>query len=69
VVENEYEPVPSEQSKACVHHWIIDAENRGVCKKCESVKQFSNWWDAALVRKAWSRNQNSAGDAVPENKG
>jgi hypothetical protein len=57
-------PPSSDQHEACVHHWIINAENLGVCKKCGSAKQFSGWCDAALIRKAWSRNKDNAEDAV-----
>ena len=24
----------------CVHHWVIDRQNVGTCKKCEAVKDF-----------------------------
>ena len=24
----------------CVHHWVIDSANYGVCKKCHAGKQF-----------------------------
>ncbi len=62
----EHEPILPDQYKACVHHWIINAENLGVCKKCGSAKQFCGWWDAALIRKAWSRNSNKTGEVVSE---
>jgi Fe2+ or Zn2+ uptake regulation protein len=25
----------------CVHHWILDSCDKGVCKKCGKVKDFS----------------------------
>jgi len=33
------------QPEACVHHWLIDEKNYGVCKKCGVVKRFSSTWD------------------------
>jgi len=32
-------------SDACVHHWVIDGRNHGVCKKCGAGQQFSGWTD------------------------
>jgi len=30
----------------CIHHWFIDGEGRGVCKKCYSVRYFKlRLWD------------------------
>ena len=26
--------------KKCVHYWVIDIENMGICKYCGAVKQF-----------------------------
>jgi hypothetical protein len=34
-------------SQQCIHHWLIDARNLGVCKKCGESKQFCCWWEAA----------------------
>ncbi len=59
----------SDQGDTCVHHWLIDAENIGVCKKCGSTRQFRGWWDVAAIRKGWSRSQDSGGDSVPKSKG
>ena len=25
----------------CVHHWMIDSSNYGVCKKCKKTKDFN----------------------------
>lgn len=65
-MESEYSTLASDQYKACVHHWLIDAENLGVCKKCGVTKQFCGWWDAALIRKAWSRNPNYTENVATE---
>ena len=36
----------------CAHHWVIDAANghtsRGVCKRCEQVRDFENSTEASL---------------------
>ncbi len=37
--------VYDDQPKACVHHWLIDEKNLGVCKKCGVVKRFSSAWE------------------------
>jgi hypothetical protein len=37
--------------KGCVHHWLIDAGNLGVCKKCGVSKQFCNSWCA--IQRSW----------------
>lgn len=29
------------ESKMCVHYWMIDSNERGVCKKCGKEKDFS----------------------------
>lgn len=48
---NEYETV-HDDGKECVHHWLIDAVNLGVCKKCAESKQFCSWWEAASYQMA-----------------
>ncbi len=25
----------------CVHYWIIDSHNKGICRKCDKEKDFS----------------------------
>jgi hypothetical protein len=37
--------VYDDQREACVHHWLIDEKNLGVCKKCGDVKRFSSAWE------------------------
>jgi hypothetical protein len=44
---NEYATVHDEDCKECIHHWLIDAVNLGVCKKCGESKQFCSWAEAA----------------------
>lgn len=33
----------TEAQNECRHHWIIDANNFGVCKKCGVEKQFPKY--------------------------
>jgi hypothetical protein len=37
----------------CIHHWLIDASNFGVCKKCAASKQFCSSWSPASVQRAF----------------
>ena len=37
--------------KECVHHWLIDVHNLGVCKKCGESKQFCSSW--GTIQKSW----------------
>jgi hypothetical protein len=27
-------------TQECVHHWIIDSEQKGICKYCKGERQF-----------------------------
>ena len=49
---NEYETVHDDDCIQCIHHWLIDAVNLGVCKKCGESKQFCCWWEAASYQMA-----------------
>jgi hypothetical protein len=37
--------------KECIHHWLIDASNLGVCKKCGASKQFCSSW--GTIQRSW----------------
>jgi len=37
--------------RECIHHWLIDASNFGVCKKCGASKQFCSSW--STIQKSW----------------
>ena len=67
-MENQGETVPGDDSVQCIHYWIIDAANLGVCKKCGQVKQFSGTWSAASSQKAWGRNSTKAQNDPQETK-
>ncbi len=49
-MENKLEQF-SGDGKECVHHWLINASNLGVCKKCGVSKQFCSSWGA--IQKSW----------------
>ncbi len=68
-MEQEDVTLYSEEDDSCVHHWLIDAENVGVCKKCSSIRQFRGWWDVAAIRKGWSRNPDSGGSSSGDSGG
>jgi hypothetical protein len=42
--------VSDDRGEACVHYWLIDEKNLGVCKKCGVEKRFSSAWE-------WGGNQ------------
>ncbi|MBE0481615.1 MAG: hypothetical protein IBX68_11635 [Dehalococcoidia bacterium] len=37
--------------KDCIHHWLINATNFGVCKKCGESKQFCTSW--GTIQRSW----------------
>ena len=39
--ENSKGCIPGRRLEMCVHHWILDSFNQGVCKKCGREKDFS----------------------------
>ncbi len=41
----------NDDGKDCIHHWLIDERNLGVCKKCGTSKQFCNSW--GTIQKSW----------------
>jgi hypothetical protein len=51
-MENECEMFHDDNYKQCIHHWLIDQRNFGVCKKCGESKQFCCWWEAASYQMA-----------------
>jgi hypothetical protein len=55
-VGNEYETVHDDDCRECIHHWLINSVNLGVCKKCGESKQFSGTWSAASIQRPWGRS-------------
>ncbi len=58
--------VYDDQREACVHHWLIDEKNLGVCKKCGVSKQFSSSW--GNVQKSWYARAGKVPLVVPVTK-
>jgi len=50
----------------CIHYWLLDEKNYGVCKKCGEAKQFCSSW--STIQKAWYSRANKASNVVPEVK-
>ena len=46
-------PMPGQEKEveACRHHWVIEAPtgpvSRGMCQRCEEVRDFKNYIEAA----------------------
>jgi hypothetical protein len=66
---NELETVHEEVIEECIHYWLIDGKNFGVCKKCGEAKQFCSSWNATSVQKGWSNRSGKAQANAPEAKG
>ena len=60
---NECEIVHDDDCKQCIHHWLIDQGNLGVCKKCGASKQFSCSWSAG-----WGNRSSKVQLSVPGTK-
>jgi hypothetical protein len=41
----------NDDGKECIHHWLLDERNLGICKKCAARKQFCGSWDTASVQR------------------
>jgi hypothetical protein len=59
-MENESEKVHNYDCQNCIHHWMIDERNLGVCKKCGAIRQFSRSWNPLSSHGAWSNKPNKA---------
>jgi len=56
----------NDDGKECIHHWLIDERNFGVCKKCGVSKQFCNSW--GTVQRSWYGRPVSVHPVVPDTK-
>jgi len=41
----------NDDGKECIHHWLLDERNFGICKKCAARKQFCGSWGA--IQRSW----------------
>ena len=65
---NECETVHDDDCKQCIHHWLIDQRNLGVCRKCGAGKQFSGSWSAVSIQKAWCNRSSKMPPSVQGTK-
>jgi len=57
---NERETVHKENCNECIHHWVIDQRNFGICRKCGAGKQFLHSWSAVGIQKAWGNTSSKS---------
>lgn len=57
-------PFPEER-QSCIHHWIIDVKNLGICKKCGDMHQFCSSWEQAANGRTWTRSYGNARSSIP----
>ncbi len=69
-MENKHVTAHDSDCEVCIHHWLINERNFGVCKKCGESKQFSSgsWYDAS-IRKNSQTKSGKAPQGVPDTKG
>ncbi len=57
-MENKSEKAHNDDRQDCIHHWLIDERNLGVCKKCGEIRQFSRSWNPLSNHGTWSNKPN-----------
>lgn len=69
-MENKHVTAHDSDGEVCIHHWLINERNFGVCKKCGESKQFSSgsWYDAS-IRKNSQTKSGKLPQGVPDTKG
>jgi hypothetical protein len=58
----------NDNGKECIHHWLINATNFGVCKKCAASKQFCGSWNTASVQSVLYPRSGKVQHGVPGSK-
>jgi hypothetical protein len=58
----------NDNGKECIHHWLINATNFGVCKKCAASKQFCGSWNTASVQRVLYPRSGKVQHGVPGSK-
>jgi hypothetical protein len=68
-MESEHVTQHDAHSEICIHHWLINEKNFGVCKKCRASKQFNSgsWYDASL-RKTSQTKSSKVPQGAPNTK-
>ncbi|MBM3156885.1 MAG: hypothetical protein FJ004_06335 [Chloroflexi bacterium] len=64
-MENE-QGTSNSNGRECIHYWLLDEKNHGVCKKCGEARQFCSSWGS--IQKAWSSKPNKGNPAVSDVK-
>ncbi len=49
----------------CIHHWLIDQKNCGVCRKCGEIRQFPRAWSALSIQAGWRSRASKVQNTVP----
>ena len=57
-MENKSDKAHNDDCQDCIHHWLIDERNLGVCKKCGAIRQFSRSWSPLSKQGTWSNKPN-----------
>jgi len=52
----------------CVHYWLIDGKNAGICKKCGASRQFPLSWSPLSMQNAWSHKSTKIQPTAPGTK-
>ena len=65
---NGRETVHDDDCKECIHHWLIDGRNMGVCRKCGAGKQFPRSWSPLMNQKAWVNKSSKVQHNVPDTR-
>ena len=64
-MQQEYDTPSTKQGEICIHHWIIDVKNLGICKKCGTEHQFCSSWEQYTSSKMWTRSYGNARAGTP----
>lgn len=69
-MENEHMTAHDSDCEVCIHHWLINERNFGVCKKCGESKQVSSgsWYDASIKKTSQTRSSKVT-QGVPDTEG
>jgi hypothetical protein len=65
-MENQCETVDEGDCSQCIHHWLINSTNLGVCKKCGESRQFCGTWSATIPKGSWGSKSRTMQHNVPK---
>lgn len=57
-MENKHVTEHGADGELCIHHWLINEKNFGVCKKCGESKQFNtgSWYDSSMKKTSQTKS-------------